>query len=269
MNGIVLDLRSNPGGLLDQAIAVSDVFLDRGEILQTRGRDPQDVQRYHASRGDLINGLPVIVLINGGSASASEIVAGALQDYNRALIVGTPSFGKGSVQTIIPLGRGRGAMRLTTARYYTPSGRSIQAEGIEPDLLVEPAKIEKYEPSRTRRTEASLRGHLDNTNDDDRGLSDDDSEAKGELPIDLEVEAEAARKETIKRRKAKKKAKEDKSAGDKDGSADNDADSDGEEDDEEEEIKSSTDRAIEDYQLAYALDLIKGLAIMQKRAADK
>ncbi len=264
LNGVVLDLRSNPGGLLDQAIAVSDAFLDRGEILQTRGRDPQDVQRYHAKRGDLINGLPIIVLINGGSASASEIVAGALQDYNRALIVGTPSFGKGSVQTIIPLGRGRGAMRLTTARYYTPSGRSIQAEGIEPDLLVEPAKVEKYESSRSRRTEASLRGHLDNTNEDDKGLSDDDSEAKGELPIDLEAEAEAARKEKIKREKAKKKAKNDKSAKDADSDADSDA-----EDDDDEEIKSSTDRAMEDYQLAYALDLIKGLSIMQKQAAER
>src|SRR5437016_5863530 len=140
--GVVLDLRNNPGGLLDQAVAVSDAFLDKGEIVSTRGRRSEDAQRYNARPGDIAAGLPVAVLINGGSASASEIVAGALQDHHRAILLGTKSFGKGSVQTIIPL-PGHGAMRLTTARYYTPSGRSIQAKGIDPDIVVEAAKIEK------------------------------------------------------------------------------------------------------------------------------
>src|SRR3954466_9677012 len=140
--GIVLDLRNNPGGLLDQAVAVSDAFLEKGEIVSTRGRRADDAQRYNARSGDIASGLPVAVLINGGSASASEIVAGALQDHHRAILLGTKSFGKGSVQTIIPL-PGHGAMRLTTARYYTPSGRSIQAKGIDPDIIVEAAKIER------------------------------------------------------------------------------------------------------------------------------
>src|SRR6516225_3420511 len=140
--GVVLDLRNNPGGLLDQAVAVSDAFLEKGEIVSTRGRRSEDAQRYNARAGDIAGGLPVVVLINGGSASASEIVAGALQDHHRAILLGTRSFGKGSVQTIIPL-PGHGAMRLTTARYYTPSGRSIQARGIEPDIVIEAAKIEK------------------------------------------------------------------------------------------------------------------------------
>jgi carboxyl-terminal processing protease len=141
--GVVLDLRNNPGGLLDQAVAVANAFLDRGEIVSTRGRRSEDAQRYNARPGgDITHGLPVAVLINGGSASASEIVAGALQDHHRAILLGTKSFGKGSVQTIIPL-PGHGAMRLTTARYYTPSGRSIQAKGIDPDIVVEAAKIEK------------------------------------------------------------------------------------------------------------------------------
>jgi carboxyl-terminal processing protease len=140
--GVILDLRNNPGGLLDQAVAVSDAFLDKGEIVSTRGRRSEDAQRYNARPGDIAAGLPVAVLINGGSASASEIVAGALQDHHRAILLGTKSFGKGSVQTIIPL-PGHGAMRLTTARYYTPSGRSIQAKGIDPDIIVEAAKIEK------------------------------------------------------------------------------------------------------------------------------
>ena len=141
LRGIVLDLRNNPGGLLDQAVAVSDAFLDKGEIVSTRGRRADDAQRYDARPGDIAQGLPMAVLINGGSASASEIVAGALQDHHRAILLGTRSFGKGSVQTIIPL-PAHGAMRLTTARYYTPSGRSIQAKGIEPDIVVEAAKIE-------------------------------------------------------------------------------------------------------------------------------
>ncbi|MBJ27032.1 MAG: peptidase S41 [Rhodospirillaceae bacterium] len=156
--GLVLDLRNNPGGLLDQAISVADSFLDKGEIVSTRGRRNDSIQRFNARNGDIAKGLPIIVLINGGSASASEIVAGAIQDHNRGLIIGTRSFGKGSVQTIIPL-REQGAIRLTTARYFTPSGRSIQAKGIEPDLLVEPARIEKLSEKSQR--ESDLRGSLD------------------------------------------------------------------------------------------------------------
>jgi carboxyl-terminal processing protease len=184
LKGYVLDLRNNPGGLLDQAIAVSDVFLDKGEIVSTRSRDSKDTQRYAARPGDLADGLPLVVLINGGSASASEIVAGALQDHRRALLVGTKSFGKGSVQTIMPL-PGHGAMRLTTARYYTPSGRSIQAKGIEPDILVEPARIETIDRPTGMRSEADLRNALDNTDKAKKdGAADkskeDGSKAKGD-----------------------------------------------------------------------------------------
>ena len=160
IKGVVLDLRNNPGGLLDQAIAVSDAFLDRGEIVSTSERDPQNTKRYTAQAGDLANGLPMVVLINQGSASASEIVAGALKDHKRAVVLGTKSFGKGSVQTVIPL-KDHGAMRLTTARYYTPSGVSIQATGIEPDIMVEPARVERIEDA-AMRSESSLRGHLEN-----------------------------------------------------------------------------------------------------------
>lgn len=159
LQGIVLDLRNNPGGLLDQAIAVSDAFLDRGEIVSTRARKTEDTQRYSARPGDVAKGKPIVVLINEGSASASEIVAGALQDHKRAIVLGTKSFGKGSVQTIIPL-PGHGAMRLTTARYYTPSGRSIQAKGIEPDIFVRQARVEAIDRPK-RSTEADLRGALD------------------------------------------------------------------------------------------------------------
>ena len=162
LQGVVLDLRNNPGGLLDQAVAIADAFLDKGEIVSTRSRRTEDTQRFNARPGDLANGVPMVVLINGGSASASEIVAGALQDHHRALVLGTKSFGKGSVQTIIPLS-GHGAMRLTTARYFTPSGRSIQAVGIEPDIVVEQARIEKVTQA-TRRRESDLRGALDNGN---------------------------------------------------------------------------------------------------------
>ena len=159
--GAVLDLRNNPGGLLDQAIAVSDAFLERGEIVSTRGRDPTSALRFNAQEGDIIDGLPLVVLINSGSASASEIVAGALQDHRRALILGTRSFGKGSVQTVIPLG-GRGALRLTTARYFTPSGRSIQEQGIDPDIVVEQIRPEPEPEAILERREEDLRGHLDN-----------------------------------------------------------------------------------------------------------
>jgi carboxyl-terminal processing protease len=165
INGIVLDLRNNPGGLLNQAIRVSDAFLEKGEIVSTRGRYSKDSERYTAKPGDLADGKPIVVLINGGSASASEIVAGALQDHRRAIVVGTRSFGKGSVQTVMPL-RGEGAMRLTTSRYYTPSGRSIQALGVSPNIIVEQPKRKsadsEEEESRRNRSEADLRGALSN-----------------------------------------------------------------------------------------------------------
>lgn len=161
LQGYVLDLRNNPGGLLDQAIAVSDAFLDKGEIVSTRGRNEDAIKRDNALPGDLADGLPLVVLINAGSASASEIVSGALQDHRRAVLMGTKSFGKGSVQTVIPTPDG-GALRLTTARYFTPSGRSIQAEGIDPDIVVEPAKIEQIDEIRIG--ESDLKGALKNPN---------------------------------------------------------------------------------------------------------
>ena len=191
LKGIVLDLRNNPGGLLDQAIAVSDAFLNSGEIVSTRSRRDEDTQRFNARPGDIADGLPIVVLINGGSASASEIVAGALQDHARALILGTRSFGKGSVQTIMPLGV-NGAMRLTTARYYTPSGRSIQAVGIEPDINVELAKIEKLGSGSSNR-EADLRGSLENTDDNAKERqqkADDERNGKDkedEKPVDYQL----------------------------------------------------------------------------------
>jgi carboxyl-terminal processing protease len=160
IKGYVVDLRNNPGGLLDQAISVSDTFLDKGEIVSTRGRNPEETQRFNARPGDMTKGKPVIVLINGGSASASEIVAGALQDHKRATLIGTRSFGKGSVQTIIPLGAGNGALRLTTARYFTPSGRSIQAKGIVPDIEVLQDVPDDLKNRTDTKGEASLRGHL-------------------------------------------------------------------------------------------------------------
>jgi carboxyl-terminal processing protease len=210
INGIVLDLRNNPGGLLNQAIAVSDAFLEKGEIVSTRGRELADGDRVNATAGDLSQGKPIVVLINGGSASASEIVAGALQDHRRAIVVGTKSFGKGSVQTVMPL-RGNGAMRLTTARYYTPSGRSIQALGVSPDIVVAqpPAKVatEEEAPSnRPSRSEADLRGSLNN-----------DSLTEDEVKQIMED-----------REKAEKAA----------------------------ELRE------EDYQLAYAIDILKGLSAL-------
>ncbi len=211
VDGFVLDLRNNPGGLLNQAIKVSDAFLDAGEIVSTRGRDPQDGDRFNATPGDLTEGKPVVVLINGGSASASEIVAGALQDHHRAIVVGTKSFGKGSVQTVMPL-RSNGAMRLTTARYYTPSGRSIQALGVAPDIIVEQPRRDANAPAATEdkprrnRTEADLRGRLENDS-----LTEDER---------AKIEAErAAAEEAAKLRE-------------------------------------------EDYQLAYAIDILKGLSVI-------
>lgn len=216
IKGIVLDMRNNPGGLLDQAISVSDAFLDRGEIVSTRGRTEDEAQRWNAEGGDMAEGLPIVVLINGGSASASEIVAGALQDHRRAIVLGTPSFGKGSVQTVIPLS-GNGAMRLTTARYYTPSGRSIQAKGIEPDILVEQARLEKLDNGGVRREE-DLPRHLEN--DFDNGA-----------PREIETP---------------------------------DSQEEGNSEDEEEPMVSPEDQGDpeQDYQLARALDLLRGLSLL-------
>jgi carboxyl-terminal processing protease len=191
VKGYVVDLRNNPGGLLDQAIFVSDAFLERGEIVSTRGRDPEDTQRFNARPGDLTKGKPVIVLINGGSASASEIVAGALQDHHRATLIGTRSFGKGSVQAIIPLGAGNGALRLTTARYFTPSGRSIQAKGILPDIEVLQEVPEEIRARSSIETtgESALRGHLKAEGDEQGGSqSYVPSEAKDDKALNMALE---------------------------------------------------------------------------------
>lgn len=215
--GYILDLRNNPGGLLDQAIAVSDSFLENGEIVSTRGRNADAIKRDNALPGDMANGLPVIILINGGSASASEIVSGALQDHHRAVIMGTKSFGKGSVQTVMPT-PGGGAMRLTTARYFTPSGRSIQSKGIEPDILVEPAKIEKLNDLDIR--EADLKGAISNP------------------------DGVAAPKETEAQNK---KQEDDKAAAKKDSKA----------------YDPNAELGGKDYQVARAIDLLHGLALMK------
>jgi len=179
LKGVVIDLRNNPGGLLDQAVNVSDLFLDKGEIVSTRSRNEEDTVKYTAKEGDIAKGLPIVVMINEGSASASEIVAGALQDHKRAIILGEKSFGKGSVQTVIPLGK-FGAMRLTTARYYTPSGRSIQAKGIEPDIEVKPAKVEIIDTG-VGFSEAEFSNALKNeTGGDKKGKSADQKKAEAE-----------------------------------------------------------------------------------------
>lgn len=192
--GFVLDLRSNPGGLLKQSIKVSDIFLEQGEIVSTRGRNKEDILRYRAKKGDHINGQPLIVLINGGSASASEIVAGALQDHKRAIIVGTKSFGKGSVQTIIPFkksgnNKSTTGIRLTTARYYTPSGESIQGKGIMPDIIIEQGTFESKEFKRY--SEADLKDSLDNEDNenknDENSDTDEETEEKNRLDTDYQL----------------------------------------------------------------------------------
>jgi carboxyl-terminal processing protease len=228
--GFVLDLRNNPGGLLDQAIAVSDAFLDKGEIVSTRGRNPEEGQRYNAKAGDLAGGLPVVVLINGGSASASEIVAGALQDHHRAVLMGTKTFGKGSVQTIIPL-PGHGAMRLTTARYYTPSGRSIQAKGIEPDIIVEQGHLEAEKAARTR-SEKDLRGALPNPEDTKK--KPDEAKPEAKAPDAKPADPKAG---------AKKDDKKDTTTA------------------------AKADRP-EDYQLDRALDLLRGVTLFKGRMVN-
>lgn len=232
LKGYVLDLRNNPGGLLDQAVAVSDAFLSHGEIVSVRGRAAGEAQRFNARNGDIADGKPIVVLINGGSASASEIVAGALQDHHRAILLGTTSFGKGSVQTIIPLGT-QGALRLTTAKYFTPSGRSIQALGIEPDIRVEQAKLETVGRSRFR-SEADLKGHLENPDakKDDKA-TDDASGAKKD-----DVEAKAG-----------------DTTGEKDAdSADTKRPG--------QETSTTSDKEVRDYQLAYALDMLRSVSLL-------
>lgn len=211
LKGYVLDLRSNPGGLLDQAISVSDTFLEKGEVVSTRGRDIENAQRFQATAGDKIDGMPLVVLINGGSASASEIVAGALQDHGRAIVMGTQSFGKGSVQTIMPLSRAGSAIKLTTQRYFTPSGQSIQQKGITPDIIVERARVEVLENSR-RRSEADLRGALSNGQDGENA----NEEQENDESVDGTVESSN----------------------------------------------------LEDYQLARALDLIRGIALYRQQASN-
>ncbi len=185
LTGLILDLRNNPGGLLSEAIRVSDAFLEKGEIVSTRGRGEKDIQHAYARPGDISDGLPLVVLINSGSASASEIVAGALKDHRRAVVMGTRSFGKGSVQTITPM-PGHGAMRLTTARYFTPSGVSIQAKGISPDIEVAMARIEKLEGGPVR--EEDLRGALDNQEDGAEAESDNAAPAQPEDPIEIDYQ---------------------------------------------------------------------------------
>jgi carboxyl-terminal processing protease len=183
IKGLVIDLRNNPGGLVPASIEISDALLDGGTVVYTEGRLPSANRSFEASSGDLLNGLPVVVLINGGSASASEIVAGALQDHGRAAILGTQSFGKGSVQTVIPLGDGR-AVKLTTARYFTPNGRSIQAEGIVPDIVIERAEIRPYAKS-VRVREADLEGHLETA--DNGSKSDKDEAAREDYSADNQL----------------------------------------------------------------------------------
>ena len=227
--GYILDLRNNPGGLLDQSIEVSNAFIDRGEIVSTRGRNADETQRYSARPGnDLSHGKPMVVLINGGSASASEIVAGALQDHKRATIMGTRSFGKGSVQTIIPLGN-QGAMRLTTARYYTPSGRSIQAVGVTPDITVEQGKFEAAANGEVRR-ERDLKGAL--TNPDDK-------------KPDEQAKPDETKPET------KPEAKPDEKPGEK------------------KDEKAATADKDKDYQMERAIDMLKAIAIYETRKAQR
>lgn len=245
--GYVLDLRNNPGGLLDQAISVSSTFLPTGvQVVATRGRHPEDNQSFLSRGGDRTQGKPLVIMVNGGSASASEIVAGALQDHRRGIVIGTKSFGKGSVQTIIPLQNG-GAMRLTTARYYTPSGRSIQAEGIEPDIEVQPAKVEEIKSKKTLR-EADLRGALMN----DTKKKANDNEKKPPLKV---KEAPEGVDGNMAPAKDKEGAATDDTTLEDDGDIDPTA-------------ATAGDKKPFDYQLSRALDLLRGIALYEKRASD-
>jgi carboxyl-terminal processing protease len=247
--GFVIDLRNNPGGLLDQAIAVSDDFLDKGEIVSTRSRKAEDTQRFNARPGDITDGLPLVVLVNDGSASASEIVAGALQDHRRAILLGTRSFGKGSVQTLMPL-PGHGSMRLTTARYYTPSGRSIQAVGIEPDIKVLQSKVEPINvPERDRRSEASLRKALQNPDAKHGNGSKDQGKDKAAPVPPAPAPAPAPGPES----KAPGSPEGAAAAGEKPNPANAMA-----------AIKMGD--PAQDYQMARALDLIRGLALYRPQS---
>ena len=185
IKGLIIDVRNNPGGLLDQAVAISDLFLDKGEIVSTRSRQEEDTLKYSATEGDIAKGMPIVVIINDGSASASEILAGALQDHKRAVVLGEKSFGKGSVQSVIPFGK-YGAIRLTTARYYTPSGRSIQAKGIEPDIVVKPAKVEEYDAGLTI-SEAELKNALKNDNADNGKKKQEKAKEDEDLKKDYQL----------------------------------------------------------------------------------
>ena len=186
LSGIVIDVRNNPGGLLDQAVKVSDLFLEQGEIVSTRSRHEEDTIKYSATAGDIAEGLPIVVMINEGSASAAEILSGALQDHHRAVILGEKSFGKGSVQTVIPL-RNNAAMRITTARYYTPSGRSIQAKGIEPDVEVKQAKLEEIQSTAYNLSEADLKGALKNEQANDNGKNKSNGNKKADDKKDYQL----------------------------------------------------------------------------------
>ena len=245
LKGYILDLRNNPGGLLDQAIAMSDAFLDKGEIVSVKARKSEDVQRCNAKPGDVANGLPIVVLMNGGSASASEIVAGALQDHKRAIILGTRSFGKGSVQTIMQV-TGGGAIRLTTALYFTPSGRSIQKEGIKPDIEVEPAKIENLQ-ARAGFREENLRRSILNPND--KSADKPPTDKTGDKPAD--AKPEAAKPGDAKPEAAKPgDKKDDKAASQATPSGDPD---------------EPPKDAVADYQLLRAADLIRGISLYTSR----
>ncbi|HTE82505.1 MAG TPA: S41 family peptidase [Reyranella sp.] len=232
LKGFVLDLRNNPGGLLDQAISMSDAFLDKGEIVSVKARKAEDVQRWNAKAGDVTGGLPIVVLMNGGSASASEIVAGALQDHRRAIVLGTRSFGKGSVQTIMQV-TGGGAIRLTTALYFTPSGRSIQKEGIKPDIEVEQAKVETIQ-QRSGFREENLRRSILNPNDKPAVDKKDDKTSEAKPPVDKPAD-----------KKDDKTTAATPAAGDPD---------------------EPPKDAVADYQLLRAVDLIRGISLYTSRA---
>ncbi len=251
LRGLVLDLRNNPGGLLDQAVSISDAFLTQGEIVSTRERDPNKTKRFTAQGGDELvdDSVPVVVLVNNGSASASEIVSGALQDHKRAIILGTKTFGKGSVQTVIPLTE-HGAIRLTTARYYTPSGHSIQAKGIEPDIIVEQAKIEPVKGNEKLRTEADLRKRLENLEDRKKKAEEEKAaKEKGAEGAAVE-EAKTPEKPDAKLEKEKEKLEKEKSAKKK-------------------ELTPAEAEAQQDFQLQRALDLLRAVNVYNQVSANK
>ncbi|MBF0428604.1 MAG: S41 family peptidase [Magnetococcales bacterium] len=256
LKGLVLDLRNDPGGLLDQAVAVSDAFLEEGRIVYTKGRIPGKNMSFDAQPGDLAKGAPIVVLINGGSASASEIVAGALQDHRRGVIMGTQSFGKGSVQTIIPLADGSG-LRLTTAQYYTPNGRSIQAKGIAPDILVEDLDVKDKKGQAHRPKEADLKGHLNN------------SESTGKSPAETTHEEQKNKPDTDKEPKALEPEPEAEAEPEADLESDKNKDPKKDGSKVESEPDHVTGHSKQDYQLQRALDLLKGFQVLEGRTKTK